>query len=143
MFDPNQRRRHDIDLWIRMIADRTWTYDTVKAAGYREDTPGSISKAELECDYFYLRALVKNRDLVRCDAYRRHLEHHSRRAMGRAFADAPEVHYVRIRELAWRHLSPAYRLFYRCAAAWPAMARSAMRVKRRILGMPSSHAMDS
>src|SRR5262249_11014717 len=25
MFDPSQRRRHDSDLWIRMIADQTWT----------------------------------------------------------------------------------------------------------------------
>ena len=29
MFDRSQRRRHDSDLWIRMIADQTWTYDTV------------------------------------------------------------------------------------------------------------------
>ena len=64
MFDPSQRRRHDSDLWIRMIADQTWTYDTVKSAGYRENTPGSLSKAEMECDYFYLRALVKNLDRV-------------------------------------------------------------------------------
>ena len=64
MFDPSQRRRHDSDLWIRMIADQTWTYDTVKSVGYRENTPGSVSKAEAECDYFYLRALVKNLDRV-------------------------------------------------------------------------------
>ena len=44
MFDPSQRRRHDSDLWIRMIADQTWTYDTVKSAGYRENTPGSLSR---------------------------------------------------------------------------------------------------
>src|SRR6266480_6877338 len=53
MFDPSQLRRHDSDLWIRMVVDHTWTYDTVKSVGYRENTPGSISKAELECDYFY------------------------------------------------------------------------------------------
>jgi glycosyltransferase involved in cell wall biosynthesis len=143
MFDPSQRRRHDIDLWIRMIAGRTWTYDTVKSVGYRENTPGSISKAELECDYFYLRALVRNIDRVRCDTFRRHLARESRRAMGRAFVDAPAAHYARVRELAWRHLPVAYRLFYGCAGAWPGLARGAMKAKRRMMGMPPSQASES
>ena len=30
--------------------------DTVKSAGYRENTPDCLSKVEMECDYFYLRA---------------------------------------------------------------------------------------
>ena len=60
MFDPIVAT----NLWIRMIADRTWTYDTVKSVG-RENTPGSLSKAETEGDYFYLRALVKNLNRVR------------------------------------------------------------------------------
>ena len=111
MFDPSQRRRHDSDLWIRMIADQTWTYDTVKSAGYRENTPGSLSKAEMECDYFYLRALVKNLDRVRSPAYRRHLAREARRAMGIAFVDGSSEHYARIRDLAWVHLSAKYRLF--------------------------------
>jgi glycosyltransferase involved in cell wall biosynthesis len=142
MFDPSQLRRHDSDLWIRMIADRTWTYDTVKTVGYRKYTPGSLSRAELECDYFYLRALVKNRDRVRCEAYRRHLARQSRRAMGRAFTDAPAAHYVRLRELAWDHLPPAYKMFYGCATVWPGAARTAIRAKRRILGIPPSPVMD-
>jgi glycosyltransferase involved in cell wall biosynthesis len=142
MFDPSQLRRHDSDLWIRMIVDRTWTYDTVKSVGYRENTPGSISKSELECDYFYLRALVKNRDRVRCEAFRRHLARESRRAMGRAFVDAPAAHYARVRELAWHHLPPAYRLFYECAGVWPRLARTAIRAKRRMLGIPPRHAAE-
>jgi succinoglycan biosynthesis protein ExoO len=142
MFDPSQLRRHDSDLWIRMVVDHTWTYDTVKSVGYRENTPGSISKAELECDYFYLRALVKNIDRVHSDAFRRHLARESRRAMGRAFVDAPAAHYARVRELAGRHLPPAYRFFYRCADAWPGLARGAIKVKRRMLGMPS-HTLES
>ena len=142
MFDPSQLRRHDSDLWIRMIVDRTWTYDTVKSVGYRENTPGSISKAELECDYFYLRALVKNCDRVRCEAFRRHLARESRRAMGRAFVDAPAAHYARLRELAWDHLPPAYRLFYGCASVWPSVARTAIRAKRRMLGIPPSQTVE-
>jgi glycosyltransferase involved in cell wall biosynthesis len=66
MFDPSQQRRHDSDLWIRMIADRTWTYDTVKSVAYRENRPESVSKAEAECDYFYLRACIPTSFVAFC-----------------------------------------------------------------------------
>src|SRR5262245_50342416 len=133
MFDPSQRRRHDSDLWIRMIADQTWTYDTVKSVGYRENTPRSLSKDEPECDYFYLRALVKNCDRVRSSVYRRHLTREARRAMGIAFVDGSSEHYALIHDLAWWHLSAKYRCFYRCASAWPSLARGLIRTKRWIM----------
>jgi glycosyltransferase involved in cell wall biosynthesis len=133
MFDPTQKRRHDSDLWIRMIADQTWTYDTVKSVGYRENTPGSLSKDEAECDYFYLRALVKNLDRVGSQLYRNHLAREARRAMGIAFVDGCVEHYALIRELAWPHLPSKYRCFYRCASMWPGLARGLIRAKRRVL----------
>jgi glycosyltransferase involved in cell wall biosynthesis len=132
MFDPTQRRRHDSDLWIRMIGDQTWTYDTVKSIGYRENTPGSLSKDEAECDYFYLRALVKNIDRAGSPRYRKHLEREARRAMGIAFVDGSIEHYALIRELAWAHLSLKYRYYYWCASIWPSLARSVLKVKRRV-----------
>jgi glycosyltransferase involved in cell wall biosynthesis len=133
MFDPSQRRRHDSDLWIRMIAGKTWTYDTVKSIGYRENTPGSISKNEAECDYFYLRALVKNLPLAPCDEYRTHLAREARRVMGIAFVDREGSYYDSIRELAWQYLPLKYRYFYQCAALCPSVARGLIRAKRRIV----------
>lgn len=133
MFDPSQLRRHDSDLWIRMIADQTWTYDTVRSVGYRENTPGSLSKAETECDYFYLRALVKNRDRVRSPLYRKHLAREARRAMGITFIDGPGEHHARIRELSWSHLPPMYKLFYSCATTLPGLIRGLIKAKRRIV----------
>jgi glycosyltransferase involved in cell wall biosynthesis len=142
MFDPSQRRRHDIDLWIRMTADQTWTYDTVRSVGYRENTPGSLSKAERECDYFYLRALVKNLDRVQSPYYRKHLGRQARRAMGIAFVDGPREHYARISEVAWSHLPAKYRFIYRCASIWPSGARGLMRLKRRLM-MPTARPTES
>jgi glycosyltransferase involved in cell wall biosynthesis len=133
MFDVSQRRRHDIDLWIRMIADRSWAYDTVKSAGYRLDTPGGLSTAEAECDYFNLRALVRNVDRADSESYRAHLARQARRAMGIAFIDGPDDHYAAIRSLAWPHLSARYRFFYWCAALCPRMAQEVILTKRRIL----------
>jgi glycosyltransferase involved in cell wall biosynthesis len=133
MFDPSQRRRHDSDLWIRMIADQTWTYDTVKSVSYRENTPGSLSKAEAECDYFYLRALVKNLDRVPSPIYRKHLARQARRAMGIAFVNGSIEEYRLIRGLAWAHISSEYRFFYQCASLWPKLARGLIRAKRHIM----------
>src|SRR5438132_9523299 len=104
-FDVTQRRRHDIDLWLRVIADRTWTYDTVKSLGYRENTPGSISRDEMECDYYYLRALVKNLNRIDTPRHRKHLARQSRRAMGIAFVAGPPDTYARLRELSLPYLS--------------------------------------
>src|SRR5262245_54288785 len=133
MFDPSQRRRHDSDLWIRMIADQTWTYDTVKSVGYRENTPASLSKHETECDYFYLRSLVKNGDRVRSPLYPKHLTREARRAMGISFINGPGEHYARIRELSWPHLPPMYKFFYGCATILPGPVRGLIKAKRRIV----------
>jgi glycosyltransferase involved in cell wall biosynthesis/LmbE family N-acetylglucosaminyl deacetylase len=133
MFDPSQRRRHDIDLWLRVIANRSWTYDTVKAVGYRETTPGSLSKDDTECDYFYLRALVKNLHCADGSFYREHLARQARRAMGIALVDGPTEHYARIRELSLPHLPPLYKFFYSCVALWPGTIRRLVKAKRRIM----------
>jgi LmbE family N-acetylglucosaminyl deacetylase len=116
-----------------MIADQTWTYDTVKSVGYRENTPGSLSKAEAECDYFYLRSLVKNRDRVRSSLFRKHLAREARRAMGISFINGPGEHYARIRELSWPHLPPTYKVFYHCATVAPGPMRKLIKAKRRIV----------
>jgi glycosyltransferase involved in cell wall biosynthesis len=134
-FDATQRRRHDIDLWLRVIADRTWTYDTVKSVGYRENTPGSISRDEMECDYYYLRALVKNLNRIDTPRHRKHLARQSRRAMGIAFVAGPPDHYARIRELSWPYLSWFFKFFYKCGSLYPDALRGLIKAKRQIVHM--------
>ena len=62
-FDVEQTCRQDIDLWLRVIRGRTWCYDTTKAAAYRTNTPGSISRDLVRCEYYYLRAAEEFRGL--------------------------------------------------------------------------------
>jgi glycosyltransferase involved in cell wall biosynthesis len=131
-FDATQKRRHDIDLWLRVIADRTWTYDTVTSVGYRENTPGSISRDEMECDYYYLRALVKNLNRIDSPRHRKHLARQSRRAMGIAFVAGPPEHYARIRELSWPYLSWFFKFFYKCGSLYPDALRRLIKAKRRV-----------
>lgn len=132
MFDGAQKYRHDVDLWLRVIQERTWTYDTAKGMGYREQTPQSISRNELECDYFYLRALTKNLGVRAAPEQYGYLRLQSRRAMGIAFtADSPE-HYRRIKDLAWPQLTWKYRLFYRVAELVPQLSVALLSLKRRL-----------
>jgi teichuronic acid biosynthesis glycosyltransferase TuaG len=132
-FDVAQKRRHDIDLWLRVVAGRTWTYDVVKGAGYRRTVPGSISRQEQECDYYYLRALDKNAAQIRSPLFRSHFARQARRAMGIAFVDGPPEHYEAIRVLAWPRLPRMYRLLYSAARIWPGLVRELMRARRRIV----------
>ena len=137
MFDESQKRRHDADLWLRVIAKETWTYDTIKSVGYREGTPGSISKDEMECDYYYLRALVKNLQRIDFPEGRRHLAREARRAMGIAFVDGTPEHYARIRAMAWSHLPPFFKLLYSCGKLCAPLLRTAMRARRRMIMTPA------
>ena len=132
LFDVSQKRRHDIDLWLRVVAGRTWAYDTVKAVGYREGVPGSLSGDALECDYYYLRTLATNAARTGSPALREHVARQARRAMGIAFVDGSKEHYARIRALAWPYLPSFYRFFYGGASVWPGPLRAMIRAKRRM-----------
>lgn len=131
-FDALQRRRHDIDLWLRVIHGHRWSYDSEKSAAYREDTPGSLSKDEPACEYYYLRALLKNQAGYDTPTMRELIAVSARRAMSLSFVDAPAQDYRRTRELAWARIRPSFRLFYACAGLCPALARSLLRMKRRL-----------
>jgi succinoglycan biosynthesis protein ExoO len=135
LFDPAQKRRHDLDLWLRMLGMGTWTYDTVNGAGYRLATPGSISSNELECDYYELRALVKNSTMIKSPLHRKHLSRKARRAMGIAFVDRTPGHYARIRELAWPYLPWEFKICYLFGETYPRLLRWLIKTKRSVIAV--------
>jgi len=132
LFDTTQQRRHDMDLWLRVIRDHTWTYDTVKSMGYREATPGSISKSVVSCEYYAMRALVKNREGFEGPQFDRLAESTARRTMSVAFNDGNSSDF----NLSWKisrpYLPRGYQLFYGTAAKFPRLFRLAVKVKRRL-----------
>lgn len=131
-FDVTQVRRHDMDLWLRTIRDRTWAWGAVPAAQYRADTPGSISKSVVNAEYFQLRALLKNLDGFAGAPMRQLVETAARRSMSLAFVDGGPRDYASARELAWPHLRPAYRLGYRAGGLCPGVLRWMIRLKRHL-----------
>jgi glycosyltransferase involved in cell wall biosynthesis len=131
-FEVSQVRRHDIDLWLRVIEGQTWSYDTVKSAGYRHDSPGSLSKSVPECEYYYLRALLRNEPGYDCPAMRQLIGVAARRAMSLSFVDGDAALQAKVRELAWPRLRPIFRLHYSAASLCPPLLRCAIRLKRQL-----------
>lgn len=59
-FDVTQIRRHDFELFMRTIHERTWSFNTSRTWHSRPPRPGNISSNDVECRYFALRALLLN-----------------------------------------------------------------------------------
>lgn len=132
-FDPNQRRRHDMDLWLRMLAGRTWAYDTRSHAIYRHRTPGGISTAVVECEYFFLRALLKNAENYRNQGMHTLVGTAARRSVSLAFVDGTDKEFELARGQAWPHLTPGFRVMYRLAGLFPGLFKAVIRAKRRVV----------
>ena len=64
MLDPTQIRRHDIEMWFRVIKDHTWSFDPVPTTAYRMDTPGSISRNVSDASYYCFVAIKKNLEVI-------------------------------------------------------------------------------
>ena len=132
-FDAAQRRRHDLDLWLRVTQGQTWAYHAQEAASYRIDTPGSISKDPLETEFFYLKALLKNRAGYPTATMENLIAVSARRLMSLAFVDGTRAQWRAARRLAWPVISPRLRIFYRLTRVAAPLFRAAIRLKRRLV----------
>ena len=130
-FDAAQRRRHDLDLWLRVTQGRTWAYSAREAASYRTDTPGSLSKNVVEIEFFYLKALLKNRAGYPTRAMENLVATSARRLMSLAFVDGTPAQLRAAKRLAWPVIAEKLRVFYRVACVAQPLFRAAILLKRR------------
>lgn len=91
--DETLLRRHDIDLWLRVMPDRRWAYSPVPSSAYRAGRAGNLSSARVSAKIFRLRALIKNRSLFESDLIDPMLEEAASAAveMARAEGTAAEI----------------------------------------------------
>ena len=133
-FDPSQIRRHDLDLWLRMIHQHTWAYHPGPSAAYRNQTPGSISRNTVEVAYYALRALAGNQQAMNHRTYDRIVQGYAQRAMSVAFHDADPIWAEKLRELAMPHLTGKYKMGYKIMGICPPVFKLLISLKRRTLG---------
>jgi glycosyltransferase involved in cell wall biosynthesis len=131
-YNAEQVRRHDVDMWLRLIHDRTWAWDVVPTVAYRVDTPGSICKNYAECEYYFLKALIRNKDAYAGAAMDALLTKIARKVITIGFTDGTPDQYRRYCELAWPYLPARVRLAYTLAGIAPPLARGAIRLKRAL-----------
>ena len=129
-FDTAYQRQEDLDLWLRVVDGKTWAYGAKVAAVYRVDTPGSLTKDPLLCEFFYLRAWLKNR-AVAPDVTAKLIAGSARRLMGLSFVDGTRADFRAASPLARPHLPRSLRAFYALAPLARPLFRGAIRLKRR------------
>lgn len=140
-YQPAQVRRHDIDMWLRLIHKHTWAWDVVPTVAYRVDTPGSICRNYAACEEFYLRALIRNKDLYAGRAMNSLLSKIARKVMTIGFTNGTPEEKARYRELAWPYLPQHVRMAYRLAEQSPAVARKLVKLKRKVFAWRTGHRM--
>jgi glycosyltransferase involved in cell wall biosynthesis len=132
LFDIEQKRRHDIDLWLRVIHNATWTYGATAPSVYRLETPGSISRHLSSCEYYFLRALLKNYDNYRGPEFEYLIRTSARRSMSLTFVDGPDDLFPEVRRLAWPFLDWPFKFAYRAASLAPFALKLGIRCKRQL-----------
>lgn len=142
-FDPSQKRRHDMDLWLRVLAGRTFSYDTRPHAIYRHRTPGGISTAVVSCEWYFLRALLRNAEAYPNAAMRTLIETAARRSTSLAFVDGTDQEFADAFRQASPWLPPAFRAAYRAAGICPGLFRAAIRAKRVVVQRRQRRAVEA
>ncbi len=129
-FNESLVRRHDLDLFLRVIHGRTWTYSPVPAGKMRLGTPGSISQHRVSCDLYFLRSLVGLLPSYDSRDYRAILQNRARCAINSALSLGSDHDVREAWELGHRYIGLPKRWFYQCAVQAPGMAGQIVRLGR-------------
>jgi glycosyltransferase involved in cell wall biosynthesis len=130
MFDAQQVRRHDIDMWLRVIAGQTWSYDPLATTCFRMAAPGGVSSNVPEREYYWFRALWKNRTAYEGPAMDRLIRQAARRAVSAAYTDGNREHRRRALGIARSYLPWTDRLLFATFAPMPGVFRAVNRARR-------------
>ncbi len=114
LYDEVMLNRHDFDLWLRVVAGKSWSCDPLPTARYRVDTPGALTGNIARGNYFGLRAMVNNLPRYGSPAYRTMLRTAARRAMTTGLVNGTDEEYHLAKKLALPHLSLQDRLLFGC-----------------------------
>jgi len=126
-FDTDQVRRHDFELFLRLVHGRSWSFHPGPTWYAGLSRPGDLSFDRAKTRYFAARALLKNEGRYGSPALSSLIRREARRALADAIEndDADDIH--RARGLIWHRLSRIDRLIFNIALSGPTIARSSLR----------------
>lgn len=129
--DEAQIRRHDIEMWFRLLKTGTWSYDPQPTVIYTADNPNSISRNIANREYFMLRAVLQNRDFVEPTQMQKLLAQCTRRALSAAWADGEASDRQVVWPFARAHANLRDRLLFG-ATRWCPQVLGGMIRRRRL-----------
>ena len=132
MLDPTQKRRHDIEMWIRVVHGHTWSYDPVPSSAYRLDSPGSISRNVANASYYLHLAIKKNIERLPKDIGKSLLVQSSKSALINAIANGSSEDIERNFDEAHSSLPFFHRWLFSVAKLSPSIVRQVVQLKRRL-----------
>ncbi len=131
-FDEEQIRRHDSEMFSRVIYSEKWTYNPAIGFIYRKDVPGAISSDRASCSYFRLLADIKICKLYGLDRGRDHLKRRAEIALSEQYLLSRNTQQQRkTLQLALPFLKGRKLLFYRAIGWNPPVCRLMLGLLRR------------
>lgn len=130
-FNVEQRRRHDFEMWLRVIHNHTWSYNPKPVTVYRCDTVGSISRENVpEAEWYRLRALSLNVERYPTADYRDVIRGVARGAIATALTEGTREQQKKAFALGWPYLSASQKVIFGAASLAPGVFASLNRRRR-------------
>jgi glycosyltransferase involved in cell wall biosynthesis len=108
-----QIRRHDIEFWLRVVADAPWVYDPEPTSIYRKGSPGGLSAAGAAAGLGGFRAFLRHGERAADKrAYDAVLAERARSAVARAFESGDAAAQRRACAEAFEWLAPRHRAVF-------------------------------
>lgn len=99
-FDVDFQKRHDIEMWWRLIHGKSCIIDKHKSSAYRKYVPGSVSQNSHLTEYFKLKGLLKNAPLYEeCESYQKNIKIAAISAMNQALLKGDNGLIQKIRDM--------------------------------------------
>lgn len=112
LFDARFKRRHDVEMFLRLIRGRTWACGEAPSWAYRVGHAGTISSFRAECEWYLYRVISERAaDYPSVDATG-FLDRLAKVAMGAARRSGDRELLGRVAETVWPRLSAQDRAVY-------------------------------
>jgi hypothetical protein len=120
----DQKCRHDIEFWLRVVSGERWVFDPLATSAYRKDSPGSVSADAADAAFYGFTAFLKHRDEARDrDRFDVVLRERARSAISRSFSGGVEER-ERAYRVAFEHLSPRHKRLLGISQRFPSLFRA-------------------
>lgn len=130
-FDEALVRRHDAEMFMRLIYGHHWIYRPSAGWTYRLRLSGNISSNKSECAYYLLRALIKMEDNYQGEEMSAFIRRQAHKALSYNLRLEDGETFQRVCDIALSRVSAPYRAFYGLARRRPELFSELLNLRYR------------